>query len=176
MTHTSTTSSAARMKALAKAAAARESAQYEKLITEKEHERKQREAEIERKCEEERAQYKRLIAEKEHECKQREAEIERECEEEHAQHEKELEILAANKKVAIADAKLKAIQDAVDEEEIDQELDLKEIPNAKSEERTFAWVHSPAHQEIPQRKPTLRIGTLHSKECPKFQVGIRARP
>lgn len=43
----STASSAAKMKALAEAAAARESAEFERRIAEKEHERRKREAEIE---------------------------------------------------------------------------------------------------------------------------------
>lgn len=67
LSRASTTSSAAKMKALAEAAAARESAEFE-----------------------------RRIAEKEHECRKREAEIERTREQERANHEKELVFLAAD--------------------------------------------------------------------------------
>lgn len=77
----STTSSAARMKALAEAAAARESAEFERMVAEKERKRRKREAEIERTRQQERAE-----------------------------HEKVLAIIAAGKKVAIAHAKLKAIE------------------------------------------------------------------
>ena len=85
----STTSSAARMRALAEAVATRESAEYERVIAEKEHARREREAEIERKHQRERAEY-----------------------------EKDLAILAANRKVAVANAKLKAIERAIEKEEI----------------------------------------------------------
>ena len=61
------------MRALAEAAAARESAEYERVIAEREHARREREAEIERKHQRERAEY-----------------------------EKDLAILAANRKVAVA--------------------------------------------------------------------------
>ena len=99
----STTSSAARMKALAEAAAARENAQFERLIAEKEHAHKEREAEIERKHQQERTE-----------------------------HEKELSILAANRKVAMADAKLKAIERVIDEGENESKDEISEMPKLKS--------------------------------------------
>ena len=107
----STTSSAARMKALAEAAAARENAQFESLIAEKEHAHKEREAEIERKRQQERTE-----------------------------QEKELSILAANRKVAVADAKLKAIERVIDEEENESKDEISEMPKLKSEVRTEEWV------------------------------------
>ena len=109
----STTSSAARMKAIAEAAAARENAQFERLIAEKEHAHKEREAEIERKRQQERTE-----------------------------HEKELSILAANRKVAVADAKLKAIERVIDEEENESKDEISEMPKLKSEVRTEDWVRT----------------------------------
>ena len=101
------------MKALAEAAAARESAEFEKCITEMEHERRKREAEIERTREQERAN-----------------------------HQKELAFLTAERKIAIADAKLKAIEQAIGEEDTGDKIEIAGIPNAKSEERTFTWLKS----------------------------------
>ncbi|KAJ7386290.1 hypothetical protein OS493_010696 [Desmophyllum pertusum] len=117
---TSTTSSAARVKAFAEAAVACESAEFERIIAEKEHERKQREAEIERCCKEERAQ-----------------------------HEKNLAILAADKKVAVANAK-----QAMVDEEIGEKKDLPGIPIVKSEWRTLDWVETQTTSvpEIPRSK------------------------
>lgn len=116
-----TTSSAARMRALAEAAAARESANYERMIAEKEHERKKREAEVERSREEERAQ-----------------------------HEKNLAILKAEKKVAVANAKLRAIDEAIGDEENEEDKELPRIPTAKTEERILNWVRTTATPEIPR--------------------------
>ena len=56
------------------------------------------------------ADYEKMVAEKEHERKKREAEIERKRQQERMEHAKELAIIAAEKKVAIAHAKLKAIE------------------------------------------------------------------
>jgi guanylate kinase len=67
-----------RLKALAEAAAARESDEYERVMTRKEHD-----------------------------CRKRELE-----------HAKEMAILIVDKKVAIANAKLKAIEEALQEEEL----------------------------------------------------------
>ena len=127
----STSSSAAKMKALAEAAAARESAEFEKRI-----------------------------AEKEHELKKREAEIERTREQERASHEMEMAFLAAERKIAIADAKLKAIEKAIEEEDTGDKIEIAGIPNAKSEERTSTWLIStspeapqPADYLIEQKTP-----------------------
>lgn len=126
---TSTSSSAARIKALAEAAAARESAEFERVKAEIEHERRKREAEAERMREQERAQ-----------------------------HERELAILAANRKVAIANAKLNAIEQAIEEEENGGKLEIIGVPKAKSEERTLNWVRLTTDTEIPPTVPK-RINT-----------------
>ena len=115
------------MRALAEAAAARESAEYERVIAEKKHARREREAEIERKHQRERAGY-----------------------------EKDLAILAANRKVAVANATLKAIEHAIEEEEIEIRCEIPEIPKVKSEVRTQDWVransvtqHPPQESKVP---------------------------
>lgn len=75
----------ARMKALTAEAAAWESTDFEKLMAEKEHKRRKHKAEIERTREQERTQPERGLA-----------------------------ILAAIIKVAIVDAKLKAIEETIE--------------------------------------------------------------
>lgn len=109
----STTSSAARIRALAEAAAAREGTEYEKLIAEKEHARREREAELERNRKQERAQ-----------------------------HDKDLAMLAATRKVAVAEAKVRAIELAMEEQEIEERGEIPGIPHAKTEERTLDWIQS----------------------------------
>ena len=101
------------MKALAEAAAARENAQFEPLIAEKEHAHKERQAEIERKRQQE-----------------------------HTEHEKELSILATNREVAVADAKLKAIERVIEEEENESKDEISEMPKLKSKVRTEDWVRT----------------------------------
>ena len=110
---TSTTSSAARIRALAEAAAARENAEYEKIIAEKEHAHKEREAELERNRKQERVQ-----------------------------QDKDLAMLAATRKVAVAEAKVRAIELTMEEHEIQERDKIPGIPHAKTEERTLNWVHS----------------------------------
>ena len=113
LSSTSTTTSAARNRALAEAAAARENAEYEKIIAEKEHAHKEREAELERNRKQERVQ-----------------------------QDKDLAMLAATRKVAVAEAKVRAIELAIEEQEIQERGEIPGIPHAKTEERTLNWVHS----------------------------------
>ena len=130
----STTSSAARIRTLAEAAAARESAEYEKLIAEKEHTRKEREAELKRNHKQERAQ-----------------------------HDKDLAMLAATRKVAVAEAKVRAIELAMEEQEIGERGEIPGIPRAKTEERTLDWVQSNPNsvtQSLPEK--------LESKQQPEI--------
>ena len=122
------------MKALAEAAAARESAEFEERIAEMEHERRKRETEIERTREQERAN-----------------------------HEKELAFLTAEKKIAIPDAKLKAIEQAIGEEDTGDKIEIAGIPNAKSEERTFTWLNSKSPE-------TLQPGNELTKQKNPFKV------
>ena len=84
----------------------------------------------------ENAEYERLIAEKELERSKREAE-----------HAKELAVLSANKKAAVANAKLRAIENAIREEETPERVEIPGIPNVPIEERTRTWVHTQQESE-----------------------------
>ena len=92
----------------------------------------------------EEAQYTRLMAEKELERKTREAETERIRQQERAQFEKDMAILGADRRAAIANAKLKVFEDAFLEEGLGEDLELPEFknPQIKTEESTSQWVHS----------------------------------
>ena len=90
-----TSSTTARLQALAKAKAAREEAQYTRLIAQKELERRTREAEAQ---------------------KIRQQEI--------AQFEREIAILGADKRAAMANAKLKVFEEALLEEELEKDFKL----------------------------------------------------
>ena len=109
----STSSSVARLRAAAEAAAAKEQAEYE-----------------------------RLIAEKVNEMKQREAEEEKRRQQECAQHERDIAVMSANKRVGVANARLKAIQESILKKEINDPLELPNMDIADCQERTRAWVHS----------------------------------
>ncbi|KAJ7384851.1 hypothetical protein OS493_019528 [Desmophyllum pertusum] len=101
--------SSARTKALAEAAAAKKQAEYDRIIAEKEHERRQREAEEERHREQRRATYDRDIA-----------------------------LLAAEKLAAIADAKLTAIEESMEEEK--SYVPSREDVSENAKHRTQQWV------------------------------------
>ena len=142
LSSTSTTSSAARIKALAEAAAARENAEYERIVAEKEHARKEREAELERNRKQERAQ-----------------------------HDRDLAMLAANRRVAVANAKVKAIELAMEEQEMEERCEIPGIPHVKTEERTLNWVRSnpdSVTQSLPQK-----FETKYQPEIPKVKEEIR---
>ena len=109
----SSTSSQTRLNALAEAAAARESAGYERVMAVKEHDSRQRELD----------------------------------------HAKEMAILIADKKVAIANAKLKAVEEALQEEELAR-IGLPEVPEITVEERTGDLVNSVTSQEIIEGDPS----------------------
>ena len=56
----------------------------------------------------------------------------------------EIAILGADKKAAMANAKLKVFEEALLEEELETDFELPEleVPKIKAEERTSQWVHS----------------------------------
>ena len=140
----SSSSSAGRMRALAEAAVARESAEYERLVADKQHERKTREAELAR------------IREQEH-----------------AQQERAMAILAANKKVAIADARLKAIEQVIEEGGTGEKIEVIDVPKAKSEERTSNWVH-PTMAPPEDPRPT-QLQTTLGREVSQIPIkGLHA--
>ena len=135
------------------------------------------------------AEFERMVAEKEHERSKREAEMARTCRQECTEHARELAIIATNKKVAIAHAKLKAIEEENGE---NVKLEIVGIPKTKSEERTSTWVHSSycrkflRHaiqqnkalfwRESPKDKRTLFSGELakpHAQNCVRPQTNRR---
>ena len=122
-------SSSARRKALAEAAAAKQEAEFDRLLAEKERERMEMAAEEERRRQSHLAKFV---------------------------HDKA--VLAANKKAAIAEAKLKAIEQAIEDEE-DDKITLVTIPGVTepvdSEQQTQAWINK---QENPQE-------TLKTLDC-----------
>ena len=89
------------------------------------------------------AQYTSLIAEKEVKRRTRDAEAERIRQQEKARYQSELKILGADKKAAVANAKLKVFEEALLEEKLgrDSELPPLKFPRVKNEERTSQWVH-----------------------------------
>ena len=102
----------------------------------------------------EEAQYTRLIAQKELERRTRDAEAERIRQQEIAQFESEIAILGADKKAAIANAKLKVFEDALLKEDLEKEPELLEfkLPKIKTEERTSQWVHSSPTGSLSRRE------------------------
>ena len=92
----------------------------------------------------EEAQYTRLIVQKELEIRTREAEAQKIRQQEIAQFETEIAILGADKKAAMANAKLKVFDEALLEEELEKDFKLPEleVPKIKAEERSSQWVHS----------------------------------
>ena len=87
------------------------------------------------------AEFDRLLAEKERERREAGAEDERKRQSDRAKFECDKAVLTASKNVAIADAKLKAIEQAIKEEEtLDRFPSLNEP--ADSKQQTQAWVNS----------------------------------
>lgn len=83
----------------------------------------------------ENAEYERAIAEKEHERNQREAE-----------HTKDMAILTAHKNVAVANAKLEAIENAIREEENPERVEIPDIQ--RSDPRTGRCSFKNADDEL----------------------------
>ena len=121
------------------------------------------------------AEYELVIAEREHTRRER------------ADYEKDLAILAANRKVAVANAKLKAIERAIEEKEIEIRCEIPEIPKVKSEVRTQDWVransvtqHPPQESKVPvpqhnnaprKRSETPRVNTAATATLSSPLVG-----
>ena len=51
-------------------------------------------------------------------------------------------MLVANRKIAVAEAKVRAIELAMEEQEIEERREIPGIPHVKTEERTLNWVRS----------------------------------
>ena len=89
------------------------------------------------------------------------------------QFEKEIVILGADKKAAMANAKLKVFEEALLEElEKDFELPELEIPKIKAEERNSQWVHS---NPLPTRKVS-RSERNHEPLSTPEQIRLPFRP
>lgn len=82
------------------------------------------------------------MAENENEMKQREAEEEKSRQHARAQHESDVAIMSANKRVAVANAKLKAIQESFVEGEVRDPIVLPVVEITECQERTMTWVKS----------------------------------
>ena len=137
---TSTSSSSARRKALAESTAARKQAEFEQIMAEKESEKKQREAE--------------------EECHRQQR---------RAQHERDMAILEAEKRKAVADAKLKAIEQSILEEETPSPLPEQfGVEDARS--RTLSWVNAQDQHDTPEQNqgegPTPPTD-IHGTDLPK---------
>lgn len=112
----------------------------------------------------EEAQYARLIAQKELERRTRDAEAERTRQQEIAQLESEMAILSADKKAAIANAKLEVFEDARRlEENLERESQLRdfEVPEIKMEHRTSRWVYSSPTLSPPRAENATRYEREH---------------
>ena len=109
----------------------------------------------------EQAEHERLIAEKENEMKQREVDEEKRRQPARAQHEKDIAIMSANKRVAIANAKLRAIQESLAEEERYESPEFPDMDTTECPERTIAWVrsNSPALKDTPHFRPYTHLRT-----------------
>lgn len=104
----------------------------------------------------EQANYQRLIAERENEMKQREAEEDRRRQQVRAEHERDIAIMSANKRVAVANAKLKAIEDTLVEEEPCDLSEFLDMDITECQDRTKTWVNtSPQTREntLPSHTP-----------------------
>lgn len=75
--------------------------------------------------------------------------------------------LTAERKIAIAVAKLKAIEQAIGEEDRGDKIEIAGIPNAKSKERTFTWLNSTSPEN-------LQPGTELTKTEKPFQSARKA--
>ena len=112
----------------------------------------------------EEAQYARLIAQKELERRTHDAEAERTRQQEIAQFESEMAILSADKKAAIANAKLEVFEDARRlEENLERESQLRdfEVPEIKMEHRTSRWVYSSPTLSPPRAENATRYEREH---------------
>ena len=129
LSRASTSSSSARRRALADVAVARKQAEFEQLMAEKESERKQREAEEEFHREQNRAQ--------------------------HALH---MALLESEKKKAVANAKLQAVEQSIREEETTSIIQ-QQFESEDSTFRTQSWInsqqsqHPPAGDQNPEPNP-----------------------
>ena len=80
------------------------------------------------------------------------------------QHDKDLALLAETRKVAVAEAKVRAIELAMEEQEIEERGEIPGIPHAKTKERTLDWIQS-------KRDPCLRnLKANSSQKLPRSKT------
>ena len=114
------------------------------------------------------AEFEQLMAEKESEKKQREAEQEFHREQMRARHERDMAILAAEKRKAVADAKLKAIEQSIREEDTTSIL-AEQLGVEDARSRTQSWVntqHQPNNPEQDQNDRPPPPTNEHTGEPP----------
>ena len=133
----STSSSTTKMRTAAEAAAAVEQADYEGLIAEEENEMKQSEAEKEKRRGHALTQYQRDVA-----------------------------IMSANKRVVVAKAKLKAIQESIVEGELGDPPNIPDMDITECLERTVAWVNTSSPLGKMSLHPQVTQGTLLRTDTP----------
>ena len=97
------------------------------------------------------AEFDKLLAEKEFEREEMEAEEERKRQFQRAKFECDKAVLTARKKAAIAEAKLKAIEQAIEEEGKEEQGTLTSISYlyepVDTKQQTQAWVNAQRAQE-----------------------------
>ncbi len=125
------------------------------------------------------SEFERIMAERESENKQREAEEEFHREQMRAQHELNMAMLAAKKREAVADAKLKAIEQSIlDEEDPSILPELLGIEDARS--RTQSWINSQDQQNDIEHdqsaRPTPPPGNAPAGRRPNNAVGEQFPP
>ena len=81
----------------------------------------------------------------------------------------ELAFLTAERKIAIADAKLKAIEQVIDEDDTGDKVEIAGISNSKSEERTSTWLNS-----MSPETPKPRADLIEQKT--PFKVRVPEKP
>ena len=116
-------------------------------------------------------------AAEENEMKQREAEEEKRRQQARVQHERDIAFMSANKRVTVANVRLKAIQESMLEREIDDPQELPNMDITDCQERTMAWVHSStpkANDWLPSRVPHTPIDG-HTHESP-YTPKVRHTP
>jgi hypothetical protein len=131
----SSSSASARRRAMAEAAAAKKMAEFDRIMAERENERKLFEAEEELRLKQRRAQ-----------------------------HDIEMAILAAEKAEAIANAKLHAIEQSIMKEELPYLLTKqRDLEVEDTESRTKVWVDTHSDPKHKPYLPDPNLDTLHHK-------------
>lgn len=106
------------------------------------------------------AEYDRIIAEKEHERRQSEAEEQRLREQRRAVYDRDMALLAAEKLAAIADAKLSAIEKSMEEEKSCTSSNESVVENARRRTQQWVNAQDNTKSVIEEQPRPLPIDTL----------------